>query len=359
MSEQPIAVDPDFYATHDAYQPSDFESETTSLASSIYRGVMENGRRYQTIKEGEYWGPSDEQQFESLEAGHLVNMILDSTSDNPLFQAPLKDPKHILDLGTGRGNWAVDVADMFPDANVRGVDLFPPPLDWLPPNCVLEVDDVLQEWTWRTPFDLIHLRQMIASFTPEEWTKVYKQCYDNLAPGGWIEQWEGDPVVRSDDGTMPENCHTKAFGVAVLEAGKSWGHSLDTMNEMRSNMEKAGFVDVHEKNYKMPVGPWPKDPLLKEAGRLHYHQWASGMEGWALYLLTKHGSPQPWTKEEVQVLMAKIRTEIQNPRIHVFQRAKRVWARKPTTEELAAKSKSQSTEQQGSAVPQIKQEPAA
>lgn len=225
-------------------------------------------------------------------------------------------------------------------ANVRGVDLFPPPLDWLPPNCVLEVDDVLQEWTWRTPFDLIHLRQMIASFTPEEWAKVYKQCYEcvalnpllfnptnpnennrNLAPGGWIEQWEGDPVVRSDDKTMPEPCHAQAFGIAAIEAGKNWGHSASTMMEMRRDMENAGFVDVHEKNYKMPVGPWPKDPLLKEAGRLHYHQWASGMEGWGLYLLTKYGSPQPWTKEEVQVLMAKIRAEIQNPRIHIYQRA--------------------------------------
>jgi hypothetical protein len=120
---------------------------------------------------------------------------------------------------------------------------------------------------------------------------------------------------------MPKDCHSRVFGDAVKEAGKNWGHSLDTMAEMRHYMEKAGFVDVHEKNYKMPIGPWPKDSILKEAGRLHYHQWTSGMEGWAMYLLTKYGLPQPWTKEEVQVLMAKSRTEIQNPKIHFVQRA--------------------------------------
>lgn len=28
----------------------------------MYAGHMENGRRYQTKREGEYWGPSDEKQ---------------------------------------------------------------------------------------------------------------------------------------------------------------------------------------------------------------------------------------------------------------------------------------------------------
>lgn len=63
-------------------------------------------------------------------------------------------------------------------ATVRGVDLFPPPVSWMPPNCVLEVDDVLQEWTWREPFDLIHMRIMIGSFDPKEWDRVYQQCYE-------------------------------------------------------------------------------------------------------------------------------------------------------------------------------------
>lgn len=63
-------------------------------------------------------------------------------------------------------------------ATVRGVDLFPPPVSWMPPNCVLEVDDILQEWTWREPFDLIHLRVMIGAFDPAEWNRLYKQCYE-------------------------------------------------------------------------------------------------------------------------------------------------------------------------------------
>ena len=39
-------------------------------------------------------------------------------------------------------------------------------------------------------FDLIHFRDMFATFTDEQWRLIYKQAYDNLLPGGWIEQAE-------------------------------------------------------------------------------------------------------------------------------------------------------------------------
>ena len=48
----------------------------------------------------------------------------------------------------------------------------------MPPNCVFEVDDILKEWTWREPFDFIHLRMMYGAFDPEGWTQVYKQAYE-------------------------------------------------------------------------------------------------------------------------------------------------------------------------------------
>lgn len=116
----------------------------------------------------EYLIPSDEKQFETYEAGHLVALIMDSDHDNPLFRAPVKDPKHILDIGTGLGNWAIDVADMFPTTTVRGVDLYPPPVTWMPPNCILEVDNIAEDWTWNEPQDLIHMRIMIGAFDDAE-----------------------------------------------------------------------------------------------------------------------------------------------------------------------------------------------
>lgn len=40
-----------------------------------------------------------------------------------LHKAPIKDPKRILDIGTGTGIWAVDMADRYPAAEVIGTDL--------------------------------------------------------------------------------------------------------------------------------------------------------------------------------------------------------------------------------------------
>lgn len=326
---EPIAVDPDTYAVESAYFPSDWQSETTSIGSSIYRGLIENGRRYQALRNKEYLIPADDTQFEAYEAGHLCALILESRHDNPFFRAPISDPKNILDIGTGKGTWAIDVADMFPNATVRGVDLFPPPVSWVPPNCVLEVDDVQQEWTWHDKFDLIHMRIMIGSFDEREWERLYKQCYDNLKPGGWIEQLEVSPVIQTDDGSLPPDNILNDWGPNMLGCGQRAGRGCDTFDTMTTKIQNAGFTNVHQKLYKWPIGPWPRDREMKEAGMVNHQHWSSGMEGWCMWLLTRFGDPHPWSQEEVQVYVARLRNELMNPRFHIWHRGRRVWAQKP------------------------------
>ncbi|KAJ5661422.1 uncharacterized protein N7477_009038 [Penicillium maclennaniae] len=87
-------MDPDQYAVDSVSYPDDWLSETTSIGSPIYRGLMENGRRL----------PSDERQFKAYEAGHLVALIMESHRNNPFFRSPMGDsPQHIPDIGTGQG----------------------------------------------------------------------------------------------------------------------------------------------------------------------------------------------------------------------------------------------------------------
>jgi len=45
--------------------------------------------------------------------------------DGKLHLAPLDAPHRILDIGTGTGIWAIDVADEYPMAEVIGTDLSP------------------------------------------------------------------------------------------------------------------------------------------------------------------------------------------------------------------------------------------
>lgn len=65
------------------------------------------------------------------------------------------------------------------------------------------------------------------------------------------------------------------------------GKNIDTVETFKPRIEAAGFTNVHEKTYKVPIGEWTKSPLLKEAGRLVKAQLLAGLEGYALFFLTK------------------------------------------------------------------------
>ncbi|RDW73348.1 hypothetical protein BP6252_07255 [Coleophoma cylindrospora] len=308
----------------------DWHSDTTSLASSIVKGRLENGRKYQSLREGEYWGPSDDKQFETMALSHLMYMILDSQQPNNLFHSPIgPNPQNILDIGTGDGTWAVEVADMFPSATVYGVDLYPPPAPWVPPNCIFQVDDVTREWTFRTKFDMIHMRELIGAFSPTELDKVYQSIYDNLQPGGWFEQLEADVRILSDDGSIKEDNVLAQWGPNFLACGERMGRPINAQETMRASFEKAGFTNIQEKLYKCPIGGWAKHKIYKDAGRVSKEHWKAGLEGWAMYLLTKFGAPQPWLPEEVLVYCAQMRQALDDRSVHGYHLTRRVWAQKP------------------------------
>lgn len=317
-------------APDSAFGGSNSASDWTSVTSSIYKGVIMNGRRYQSLKEGEYWGPSDEQQFESQANSHLTFMLYDQFEENPYFRAPIGEKAtHVLDIGTGDAQWAIDVADKFPNVTVYGVDLHPPPQTWVAPNCILEVDDVTQRWTWAHKFDLVHLRFMMGSFTQDQWKKVYREAYKNLEPGGWIEQVEPTIHFQSDDGTVESDPVLSNWGPIFYGIGKKVGRHLDTINTMRAEIEEAGFEVKGEKNFKFAHGSWPKHPLHKEIGRLHLKAAKLGLEGYAMYLLTTFGEPEPWTPEQVQLMLMQVRKQLDGRTRHSYTAIKRIWAQKP------------------------------
>lgn len=67
--------------------------------------------------------------------------------------------------------------------------------------------------------------------------------------------------------------------------------------------------------------------MLKEADRFCKVQLLSGLEGYSLS--TKLGSPSPWSAEEVQVFLAKLRAEVEEKRVHAYYLKRRVWGQKP------------------------------
>lgn len=80
--------------------------------------------------------PTDEVEQERLDIHHeIFTQLLGGKFTN----APLEKPQRILDVGTGTGIWAIDFGDMYPSAEVIGVDLSPIQPSWVPPNVRFEV----------------------------------------------------------------------------------------------------------------------------------------------------------------------------------------------------------------------------
>lgn len=123
---------------------------------------------------------------------------------------------------------------------------------------------------------------MFASFTDEQWRLVYKQAYNNITPGGWIEQLEQGLMHYSDDGSLAPDSILGNWGPLFHKLMAKMGNPGDTIDHFKSRIEAAGFTNVHEKVYKVPFGDWVKDPALKEAGRFSKTQFLEGVEGYTM-----------------------------------------------------------------------------
>ena len=57
------------------------------------------------------------------------------------------------------------------------------------------------------------------------------------------------------------------------------GKGLDTIEHFKGRIEEAGFTNVQEKQYKIPLGEWTKNPGLREVGRINKAKVLGGIEG--------------------------------------------------------------------------------
>lgn len=303
---------------------------TTSIRSAITKYEFENGRRYHAYKAGQYVFPNDETELERMDIEHHNQGLMLGA----LHLCPLKAPQEILDIGTGSGVWAIDMADQYPSASIIGTDLSPVQPTSIPPNLRFYVDDFEEEWTFGSNrFDLVHARFIMSCVS--DYSRLYKEAFDSIKPGGYFEILDMESGCYSDDGTLPEDSATVKWWRLLSEATDKIGRSIPKVGEHKTLMEGAGFVDVQDLVLKRPTNDWPKDPEMKEIGRvsdalelsrchpltlcdkfscLNYLQ---GLEGFTLAPFTRILG---WTVEEVQVFLAQVRTESTNRKMHGYQK---------------------------------------
>jgi len=326
--EDPIPEDSVTISAHsdgdvDSAYAESIQTDTTSLRSWIMEHRVENGRTYHSYKDGSYWGANDEAALEHLDIGHA---LYTKTFGNKLFLAPIvSEPQQILDLGTGTGIWAIDVADEYPSAVVIGTDLSPSQPTWVPPNCKFMIDDMESDFCWEeNTFDYIHIRTLFG--TIRDWPRLYRQCFHVLKPGGYLEHTEFSAQFIAEDNTIPEGGGIAAWNNVGPECHRVMKTELQVFETMGKKMREAQFEDVVERQFKWPIGPWPRKRELKELGKLVRAFLETGLENFTLRLLT---NILGWSAEEVYKLCADVRRDFANPKVHAIQELRVVYGRKP------------------------------
>ncbi|ETN38241.1 uncharacterized protein HMPREF1541_06272 [Cyphellophora europaea CBS 101466] len=289
-------------------------SYVTSIASSIRRGVIEYGRVYAAHGQHFYGLPVDDEEQERNELQHSKFLLL---YDGLFHLAPMwtAQPQKILDLGTGRGSWAMDMADQYASAKVLGLDIAPVQHMWVPGNCEFEILDIESEWllgdgTW----DFIHGRELL--YCIRDWPRLIAQAYAHLRPGAYLEVSGTLPTLGCDDGSWErEGSAYQELSEVFFDIGDALGTDGWAPEKWRAQLEEAGFEDVQERVFKMPTKPWAKDQRLKELGlleRVNFMEYLnSGMERGYVGLLGRDPA-------QLQVLLAQARKERQDGSVHTY-----------------------------------------
>jgi len=165
------------------------------------------------------------------------------------------------------------------------------------------------------PQDYIHTRVLLGCF--EDLRTIIAKGLANLKPGGWMESQEYYPTVYCDDGTMPPEYPfaewTRAWDSAAMHLGKP----LRIGNKLKKWYEQAGFVDVHEEIFRIPINAWAKDPWFKLLGKFSERNLHDGLQAFSLQLFTQGLG---WKPAEIEVYLARVRAALADRSVHGYHK---------------------------------------
>ncbi|KAI1335744.1 hypothetical protein F5Y15DRAFT_408988 [Xylariaceae sp. FL0016] len=246
-----------------------WEEETLDSTRSItdldLDYVIENGRRYC----GSYYMPNDEDEQVRLQ---LINQVYLKAFEGELTSIPLECPTHILDIGTAAGEWAIDMAEAYPECEITGTDISNIFERQAPPNVFWEIDDA--ELDWERPVDYYDLGM--------------RNFYSFFEPGSLIHKMAQD----------------------VQEASIMSGKPRGTGHLEPRFLVNAGYVDVQLTEHAIPLRTEDGS-----TGKFWLLAMLNGIESTCLRLLTKH---KGWKAEDVRIAADMIGQEMMsmalNPR---------------------------------------------
>jgi SAM-dependent methyltransferase len=219
-----------------------------------HRFFLFGGRRH--LQSATYPLPKDMAEVNRLDFQHYLLR----TGFRGNYASPLQNPTSILDVGSGSGRWGMEMAALFPLAQVTGVDLVPPAVDEAttlghgltarPANYSFTQGNVLERLPFPDrSFDFVHQRLLITAIPSARWPDVIQELTRVTKPGGWIELAEcgvpqdGGPGLTGLWNTWIALCAKRGVDFTM-------GHTLGDL------LRHGGLGNVTQHHLLFPMGAW-------------------------------------------------------------------------------------------------------
>ncbi|KAI9885340.1 MAG: Secondary metabolism regulator lae1 [Watsoniomyces obsoletus] len=263
-----------------------------------------------------YMYPCDEQEKDRMDIFHKFFLVARHDVLHRASILPNPGQTKILDLGTGTGIWAIDMADKYPNAQVVGIDLANIQPERIPSNLRFRIpQDFESPWALGADsWDMIHLRCGAGSVS--SWPELYQRVFDHLKPVfGSFEQVELDYQPRCDDGTLPQDSMLVRWWQYLADATARYNRPLAYNPWTRHMLQQAGFVDIQETVMRIPLNPWPANSHMKDVGRWYNLGMTEGLEALSLGPLTRVNR---WSLNDVQRIVQDVKKVMCDKKVHAY-----------------------------------------
>lgn len=195
-----------------------------------------------------YLFPRDPSEVSRLDLQHYA--LREALGAN--YFSPIELPERILDVGTGSGQWCVDMIAEFPRAMAVGLDLVPgkPVRDGRHRFVRGDVTAGLPFQEQR--FDFVHQRLLRAGIPYVAWPFVVGELVRVTRPGGWVELVEvGNEPTNAGAATC------RLFGyLSRLAAAQALNPDDRMVLRLEHLLADAGLQGVTARRFELPVGEW-------------------------------------------------------------------------------------------------------